>query len=100
VATDPNTINEFEELDHRETDGIEVCLLWNRTDYNLSVLVIDSKTDELVEFAVSSDEAMDAFRHPFAYAAARARNLASGRAGPTGRRVSERMSEAKGGVHR
>jgi hypothetical protein len=60
----------FEELDHRENDGIEVSLLWNRVDNSLSVRVIDAKTHERFRLAVRADEAMDVFRHPFAYARA------------------------------
>jgi hypothetical protein len=59
-----------EELDYRTNDGIEVSLLWNRLDNSLSVRVIDAKTRERFRVAVRADEAMDAFRHPFAYARA------------------------------
>ena len=58
----------FEELDYRENDGIEVSLLWSRADNSLAVRVVDTKTDERFRLAVRADEAMDAFRHPFAYA--------------------------------
>jgi hypothetical protein len=60
----------FEELDYRESDGIEVSLLWSRTDNSLSVLV-DTKSEELFELPIQGDEAMEVFRHPFAYAATR-----------------------------
>jgi hypothetical protein len=62
----------FEELDYREGDGIEVSLLWSRLDDELSVLVVDTKSDEQFELRVQGHEAMDVFRHPFAYADARA----------------------------
>ena len=58
----------FEELDYRESDGIEVSLLWNRATGALSVLVVDAKTDEQFELRVSAAEAAEVFRHPFAYA--------------------------------
>jgi hypothetical protein len=61
----------FEELDHREGDGIEVSLLWSRTDDSLAIVVLDSKREERFEFAVAADKARDASQHPYVYAAAR-----------------------------
>lgn len=60
----------FEELDYRENDAIQVSLLWNRSDNGLTVRVFDGKTDEAFDLRVQAHEAMDAFRHPFAYARA------------------------------
>jgi hypothetical protein len=60
----------LEELDYRESDAIQVSLLWNRTDNGLTVRVFDAKTDEAFDLRVRAHEAMDAFRHPFAYARA------------------------------
>jgi hypothetical protein len=60
----------FEELDYRANDGIEVSLLWNRDDNSLSVRVVDAKTHERFRVAVRPDEALEVFRHPFAYARA------------------------------
>jgi hypothetical protein len=57
----------FEELDYRENDGIEVSLLWRRCDNSVAVRVVDTKTDERFRIAIRADEAMDAFLHPFAY---------------------------------
>ncbi len=65
-----DTISRFEELDYRENDGIEVSLLWSRISNSLSVRVVDTKTDERFRLAVQPHEAMDVFRHPFAYAQA------------------------------
>jgi hypothetical protein len=65
-----DTISRFEELDYRENDGIEVSLLWSRIDNSLSVRVVDTRTDEKFRLAVQANEALDAFRHPFAYARA------------------------------
>jgi hypothetical protein len=58
----------FEELDFRQSDGIEVSLLWSRADDSLSVLVVDTKTEELLEVPVHHAEAMDVFRHPISFA--------------------------------
>jgi hypothetical protein len=57
-----------EELDHRESDGIEVSLLWSRADGSLAVAVRDARTGERFELRVEPEQALDAFRHPFAYA--------------------------------
>ncbi len=65
-----DTISRFKELDYRENDGIEVSLLWSRIDNSLTVRVVDTKTDEKFRLAVRADEAMEVFRHPFAYAQA------------------------------
>jgi hypothetical protein len=64
-----NITSTFEELDYREADGIEVSLLWSRTDNTVSVLVTDAKTNDCFELHVRNEDALDAFRHPFAYAA-------------------------------
>jgi hypothetical protein len=71
ATLDTQTTALFEELDHRDSDGIEVSLLWSRTDNSLAVVVLDSKRDERFEFRVAADKALDAFQHPYAYAAAR-----------------------------
>lgn len=63
----------FEELDYRESDGIEVSLLWNRSGGELSVFVTDKRTEDAFEFPVTAAEAQDAFVHPFAYATFRRR---------------------------
>ena len=61
----------FEELAYRENDGIEVSLVWNRADDSVAVLVTDARSEEAFEVAVMPELALDAFEHPFAYAAAR-----------------------------
>jgi hypothetical protein len=59
------------ELDYRANDGVEVWLLWTRHDDRLFVLVVDSKADDSFEIDAEAAEALDAFHHPYAYAAAR-----------------------------
>jgi hypothetical protein len=59
----------FEEMDYRESDGIEVSLLWNRRDNRVSVFVVDTKADISFEVPVDGRDALNAFQHPFAYAA-------------------------------
>jgi hypothetical protein len=57
----------FEELAHRENNGIDVTLLWRRTDNHLSVYVVDDRTGAVYEISVRPHQALDAFEHPFAY---------------------------------
>jgi hypothetical protein len=59
----------FQELDQRESDGISVSLLWRRLDDSIAVSVHDSRSDERFSLRVAAEQALDAFRHPFAYAA-------------------------------
>lgn len=55
------------ELDHRVGDGFEVTLLWAEDDDALTVVVNDWRTDERFEIAARADNALDVFKHPFAY---------------------------------
>ncbi len=59
----------FEELAYRESDGVEVSLLWNRASGSLSVFVFDAKTGETLDYVVPAQSALEAFEHPYAYAA-------------------------------
>jgi hypothetical protein len=60
------------ELAHRASNGIEVLLFWDRSDGRLTVVVDDVRTGGSFELvAADGRQALDAFRHPFAYAAAR-----------------------------
>ena len=67
----PKDEQALEELDSRESDGIEVSLLWSKADGSLVVAVFDARTAEQFELAVEPEQAHDAFEHPFAYAAFR-----------------------------
>jgi hypothetical protein len=59
------------ELAHRAGDGIEVLLLWEPDDGQLRVVVDDVRTGGSCELVlVDGKQALDAFYHPFAYAAA------------------------------
>ncbi|HEX9380197.1 MAG TPA: hypothetical protein VF891_01760 [Gaiellaceae bacterium] len=57
------------ELDVRASDGLEVALLWNPKTNGLTVAVFDAKSGDDFDIEVSANEAMDAFHHPYAYAA-------------------------------
>jgi hypothetical protein len=56
------------ELDARAANGIQVHLLWHGADI-VSVAVFDAAHGDAFEFVVEPSEALDAFHHPFAYAA-------------------------------
>jgi hypothetical protein len=57
------------ELDFRENDGIEVVLLWCEGDEYLIVEVVDTRTFDAFRLEVAATEVLDAFHHPYAYAA-------------------------------
>jgi hypothetical protein len=56
------------ELDHRRNDGIDVRLLWNSRTNRLFVAVDDERRGASFGLEVGAAEALDAFRHPYAYA--------------------------------
>jgi hypothetical protein len=57
------------ELASRENNGIHVRLLWHPVENALSVFVEDVRIGDRFRLAVAPDRALDAFYHPFAYAA-------------------------------
>ena len=58
------------ELDSRTTDGIEVQLLWNAASNRVTVTAHDARSGETLEVEVRDHEdALDVFRHLYAYAA-------------------------------
>ena len=57
------------ELNHRMNDGIEVRLLWNSDTNRVSVAVAEPPYEVSFAFAVAGADALDAFHHPYAYAA-------------------------------
>jgi hypothetical protein len=56
------------ELDRRQSDGIDVRLLWNSATDRVTVSVHDTKLGDSFELDVDGAEALDAFHHPYAYA--------------------------------
>jgi hypothetical protein len=56
------------ELDQRSADGIDVTLLWHDDADAVLVAVENEQTGELLRIGVEPADALDAFRHPFAYA--------------------------------
>jgi hypothetical protein len=67
VAT--TTITQTTELAHRTRDGIHIYLFWNQLNSRITVRVFDERTNNGFELEVDSRDALDAFNHPFAYAA-------------------------------
>jgi hypothetical protein len=65
----PTTTHPERELAHRASDGIDVSLWWNQRTSRVTVKVYDARLDEAFELEVDGQSALDAFRHPFAYAA-------------------------------
>ena len=57
------------ELAERDSDGIHILLLWHPRENTLSVSVEDARVGDQFDIAVAPDRALDAFYHPFAYAA-------------------------------
>ena len=64
----PTTL-ETRELAARESDGIHVALLWHPGENALTVSVEDERAGDRFQLAVTPERALDAFYHPFAYAA-------------------------------
>jgi hypothetical protein len=60
---------ETRELAARESNGVHVVLLWHPRADALTVSVDDAQAGQRFRFAVAPDRALDAFYHPFAYAA-------------------------------
>ena len=57
------------ELAHRVADGLHVTLWWHPADESVSVAVDDRRTGERFQLPVPGEQALFAFRHPFAFAA-------------------------------
>ena len=65
------TITRRTELAHRSSDGIDVHLFWNEPTSRVTVSVHDARTDDSFELEVDGRHGLDAFNHPYAYAARR-----------------------------
>ena len=57
------------ELASRDHDGVHVLLLWHPAENAVSVSVEDARFGESFHVSVAPDRALDAFYHPYAYAA-------------------------------
>jgi hypothetical protein len=63
------TQSNLTELAQRRNDGLEITLLWAPADDSIHVAVLNERTGRLASFSVDRAKALDAFYHPFAYAA-------------------------------
>jgi hypothetical protein len=66
-----STATERRELAQRSSYGIEVTLFWTTSTNLVTIAVIDLYSADELEFEVDGSAALDAFDHPFAYAATR-----------------------------
>ena len=57
------------ELAVRDSDGVHVVLFWHPNENAVTVSVEDARVGDRFQIAVAPDRALDAFYHPFAYAA-------------------------------
>ena len=64
------------ELAHRSSDGIEVTLFWSPST-RVTIAVLDTRSNEVLEFEIDGAAALDAFNHPYAYAPQHARIVAA-----------------------
>ena len=55
------------ELAHRVSGGIEVTLYWRADDNSTSIEVWQPASEERLAFVVPSEDALEAFHHPFAH---------------------------------
>jgi hypothetical protein len=62
-------VRETRELAARDSDGIHVRLLWHPPKDAVTVSVEDARAGDRFQIAVAPERALDAFYHPFAYAA-------------------------------
>ncbi len=63
------------ELAARQSDGVEVRLLWDEASDAITVVVEDFQAGGSFEVPVDPAHALDAFNHPFGYAALRGLSL-------------------------
>lgn len=64
---EPTSDNHTRELDHRTSDGLDVALLWESHSGRVFVAVTDQRTSDRFRIEVKASNALDAFRHPYAY---------------------------------
>ena len=62
------TATTLRELAHRESDGVEVSLVWSPRDGHLTVVVDDARAESRFQLEARPDNALEVFYHPYAYA--------------------------------
>jgi hypothetical protein len=63
-------LTERRELAHRTNDGFDVTLFWSKASNRVTIAVFHARSATALEFEVDGADALDAFNHPYAYAAA------------------------------
>ena len=63
--------SERRELAHRIRDGVEVTLFWVKGANAVRLEILDSQTGEMLAADVEPHAALEAFNHPYPYAARR-----------------------------
>jgi hypothetical protein len=69
-ATDaPSAVEpaDWRELAIRESDGLQIALVWSKSADRVKIAVFDQQLDEWLDIHVPNDEALEAFHHPFSY---------------------------------
>jgi hypothetical protein len=61
-------VTDWRELADRSLDGLEVRLWWSESAQRVQVTVADHRRGDHIVVEVDGADALDAFRHPFAYA--------------------------------
>ena len=59
---------DIRELDHRANDRIDVKLLWSARTNRVWIDVHDGRGGPSFELDIDPGDALEAFRHPYAYA--------------------------------
>jgi hypothetical protein len=59
--------NTARELAYRESQGLEITLLWHPADDSLTVLVVDTWSGTSFALTAERDRVLDVFNHPFAH---------------------------------
>jgi predicted lipase len=62
-------LTERRELAQRTNDGIDVTLFWSKASNRVTISVLHTRSATALEFDVDGADALDAFNHPYAYAA-------------------------------
>jgi len=62
-------LTESRELAHRTNDGFDVTLFWSKASNRVTISVFHARSATALEFEVDGADALDAFNHPYAYAA-------------------------------
>ena len=70
--------NRTHELDFRSNEGLEVTMLWHPESNAVSISVFDARTGDDFDLDVDATDAMDAFHHPYAYAASQGVHFVAG----------------------